>query len=81
MVGGRKVIALGKANEDFYFYGNGIQIENIGAEFARLKNEMDRYNAEKQEKKGGLLGMFANKGQALPRRQQNLLGMTLQMQG
>lgn len=48
-----------KANEEYTFYGNGIQLTDVGDEFNRLKLEVDAYNAEKKENKTGLLGMFS----------------------
>lgn len=63
-----------KASEEYIFYGNGIQIENIAEAFNRLKIEMDTYNEEKKEKKTGLLGMFAKpQNLSLPKKKQALL--------
>lgn len=35
-----------KANEEFVFYGNGIQLDNIEEQFQRLKYEMELYKEE-----------------------------------
>ncbi len=44
-----------KANEDFYFYGSGIQLLNVGEAFNRLKIEKEAYDAEIKANKTGLL--------------------------
>lgn len=63
-----------KATEEYIFYGNGIQIENITEEFNRLKMAMDAYNAEKKDKKAGLLGVFSkSQNIALPKKKQALI--------
>ena len=36
-----------KADEDYIFYGNGVQIEDIGKEYERIKIEMDLYEEHK----------------------------------
>lgn len=41
------------ADEEYIFYGNGIQIEDIGAEYERLKYEMNVYNESKIKEKTG----------------------------
>lgn len=63
-----------KANQEYIFYGNGIQIDNIEEAFNRLKIEMESYNAEKEKKKPGLLGKFS-KPQAisLPKKKQAMI--------
>ena len=40
-----------QADQQYIFYGNGIQIENIQAEYERLKFELDQYNSEKKNQK------------------------------
>lgn len=40
-----------KAKEDFIFYGSGIQIEDVGNEFQRLKQELEIYKEWKDEQK------------------------------
>lgn len=40
-----------KANEVFCFYGDGIQIENAGYEYERLRQEQAVYTQEKSHKK------------------------------
>ena len=63
-----------KASEEYIFYGNGIQIENIADTFNRLKLEMDEYNEKKIDKKAGLLGLFSKpQNFTLPKKRQALL--------
>lgn len=40
-----------KANEAFCFYGNGVQVEDVFAEYERLKQEQEVYMSEKDHKK------------------------------
>lgn len=40
-----------QADQQYIFYGNGVQIENIQAEYERLKFEYEQYNLEKKSSK------------------------------
>lgn len=42
-----------KANEVFCFYGDGVQLANVGNEYERLKQEQEAYLHEKSLKKVG----------------------------
>lgn len=42
-----------KANENYCFYGNGIQIAEVAYEYERLKLTMDAFNAQKTRKRIG----------------------------
>lgn len=42
-----------KANENYCFYGNGVQIADASYEYERLKMTMDEYNAQKTRKRIG----------------------------
>lgn len=42
-----------KANENYCFYGNGVQIADTTYEYERLKLTMDEYNAKKTQKRIG----------------------------
>lgn len=39
------------AKEKYVFYGNDIQLHDVGAEYERLKSELNAYNIEKKDKK------------------------------
>lgn len=42
-----------KANEVFCFYGDGVQLANVGSEYERLRQEQEAYLHEKSLKKVG----------------------------
>lgn len=49
-----------KANENYCFYGNGVQIDDVVVEYERLKMESDNYVLEmKEHKKIGLKSKIA----------------------
>ena len=66
-----------KANEEYVFYGNGIQLENVVEEFHRLKLGMEScgYMEQLEDKGKGKPGLFGkiSKTVSLPKRKQPLL--------